>query len=96
MRGAEVLNEQETTKQKVARNAKKTAAKSRPLARSHSVNAAEANAELSLVVPALSRFSSKSRISSKGQITLPMQVRERLGVGSGDEVEFFSMVSAPW
>jgi len=47
------------------------------------------NAEVSLLVPAPSRFSSKSRISSKGQITLPMQVRERLGVGSGDQVEFY-------
>ena len=27
-------------------------------------------------------------ISSKGQIVLPREVRERLGVGQGDEVEF--------
>ncbi len=27
-------------------------------------------------------------ISSKGQLTLPKAVRERLGVGKGDEVEF--------
>ena len=29
-----------------------------------------------------------STISSKGQITLPREVRERLGVGEGDKVEF--------
>jgi AbrB family looped-hinge helix DNA binding protein len=29
-----------------------------------------------------------STISSKGQITLPMEVRQRLGVGEGDKVEF--------
>jgi|SRR5665213_3240321 len=88
MHGAAVLNEQKATKKKVARNAKNTAAKPRPRARSHVLNAAEADAELRLFVPDPSRFSSKSRISSKGQITLPMQVRERLGVGSGDQVEF--------
>jgi AbrB family looped-hinge helix DNA binding protein len=89
MRGAVVLNEQKATKQKAARNAKKTAAKPHTHARLHTGNAAEADAELPLFVPDPSRFSSKSRISSKGQITLPMQVRERLGVGSGDQVEFF-------
>lgn len=30
----------------------------------------------------------KSRISSKGQITLPKRIRELLGVGPGEEVEF--------
>lgn len=35
------------------------------------------------------RVRSRSRISSKGQITLPIQVRDRLGVGTGDQVEFF-------
>ncbi|WP_038056779.1 AbrB/MazE/SpoVT family DNA-binding domain-containing protein [Thermus amyloliquefaciens] len=30
----------------------------------------------------------KSKISSKGQITLPKRVREALGVGPGDEVAF--------
>ena len=29
-----------------------------------------------------------SRITSKGQITLPKEVRLRLGVGPGDEVSF--------
>lgn len=29
-----------------------------------------------------------STISSKGQITLPQEVRQRLGVGEGDKVEF--------
>lgn len=29
-----------------------------------------------------------SSISSKGQITLPLEVRKRLGVTSGDKVEF--------
>jgi len=40
-------------------------------------------------VPFSSRVSSKSRISSKGQLTLPALVRERLGVKAGDAVEFF-------
>lgn len=31
---------------------------------------------------------SKARITSKGQITLPIAVRQRLGVHRGDEVEF--------
>ncbi len=30
----------------------------------------------------------KATISSKGQLTLPKEVRERLGVEKGDEVEF--------
>ena len=29
-----------------------------------------------------------SRISSKGQITVPLEVRKRLGVKAGDRVEF--------
>ena len=29
-----------------------------------------------------------AKITSKGQITLPKQVRDRLGLGPGDEVEF--------
>ena len=29
-----------------------------------------------------------ARITSKGQITLPKEVRTRLGIGPGDEVEF--------
>lgn len=29
-----------------------------------------------------------STISSKGQITIPLEVRERLGVAAGDKVEF--------
>ena len=29
-----------------------------------------------------------ARITSKGQITLPKEVRRRLGIGPGDEVEF--------
>jgi AbrB family looped-hinge helix DNA binding protein len=40
-------------------------------------------------------------ITSKGQITIPKSVRERLGVGSGDRVEFvesadgaFSVIAA--
>ena len=31
---------------------------------------------------------STAKITSKGQITLPKEVRKRLGVGPGDEVEF--------
>jgi AbrB family looped-hinge helix DNA binding protein len=30
----------------------------------------------------------KSKISSKGQITLPIEIRERLGVKEGDSVKF--------
>ena len=30
-----------------------------------------------------------STISSKGQITLPVEIRTRLGVKSGDQVEFY-------
>lgn len=30
-----------------------------------------------------------ARITSKGQITLPVEVRRALGVGEGDQVEFF-------
>ncbi len=29
-----------------------------------------------------------STISSKGQVTVPVEVRRRLGVGAGDKVEF--------
>ena len=29
-----------------------------------------------------------AKITSKGQITLPKEVRRRLGIGPGDEVEF--------
>jgi antitoxin PrlF len=31
---------------------------------------------------------SKSKITAKGQITVPEQVRERLGLHTGDELEF--------
>ena len=30
----------------------------------------------------------QAKITSKGQLTLPKAIRERLGVGAGDEVEF--------
>ncbi len=30
-----------------------------------------------------------STVSSKGQITLPVEIRTRLGVKSGDQVEFY-------
>jgi antitoxin PrlF len=30
----------------------------------------------------------KATITSKGQLTLPKEVRSRLGVGAGDQVEF--------
>jgi AbrB family looped-hinge helix DNA binding protein len=33
-------------------------------------------------------YSASSKISSKGQITLPMEVRKSLGVGAGDRVQF--------
>lgn len=29
-----------------------------------------------------------AKITSKGQITLPKEIRTRLGIGLGDEVEF--------
>jgi antitoxin PrlF len=31
---------------------------------------------------------SKTKITSKGQITVPKQVRERMGLQTGDELEF--------
>lgn len=31
---------------------------------------------------------SKSKVTSKGQITVPKQVRDHLGLRSGDELEF--------
>jgi antitoxin PrlF len=34
------------------------------------------------------RIMATSRVTSKGQITLPLEVRKRLGIGPGDEVEF--------
>jgi len=30
----------------------------------------------------------KTKITSKGQVTIPKDVRERLGLRSGDEIEF--------
>jgi AbrB family looped-hinge helix DNA binding protein len=30
----------------------------------------------------------RSRISSKGQVTVPVEVREQLGLGTGTEIEF--------
>jgi antitoxin PrlF len=30
----------------------------------------------------------KSKVTSKGQITIPVEVRRRLGIKQGDEVEF--------
>ena len=30
----------------------------------------------------------RSKVTSKGQITLPLEVRKRLGIGQGDQVEF--------
>jgi antitoxin PrlF len=30
----------------------------------------------------------KSKLTSKGQITIPLEVRRRLGIKQGDEVEF--------
>ncbi len=30
----------------------------------------------------------RSKITSKGQITIPLEVRKRLGVSEGDQVEF--------
>ena len=33
-------------------------------------------------------MASHAKITSKGQLTIPKSVRERLGVGPGDELEF--------
>lgn len=30
----------------------------------------------------------RAKITSKGQITLPMQIREKLGVDTGDRIDF--------
>lgn len=30
----------------------------------------------------------RSPISSKGQVTIPREIRDRLGVGAGDKIEF--------
>jgi antitoxin PrlF len=32
----------------------------------------------------------RARISSKGQLTIPQEIRERYGLDTGDEVEFIS------
>jgi AbrB family looped-hinge helix DNA binding protein len=32
----------------------------------------------------------RARISSKGQLTIPQEIRERYGLDTGDEVEFLS------
>ncbi|HIJ97602.1 TPA: AbrB/MazE/SpoVT family DNA-binding domain-containing protein [archaeon] len=37
----------------------------------------------------------EARITSKGQITLPKDVRQALGVGTGDEVEFIIYENGP-
>ena len=37
---------------------------------------------------ALEKILAKSKISSKGQITLPIEIRQRLGVKEGDSVKF--------
>ena len=37
-----------------------------------------------------------SKITSKGQITLPKELRTRLGIGPGDEVEFVEENGVFW
>ena len=37
-----------------------------------------------------------AKITSKGQITLPKELRMRLGIGPGDEVEFVEENGAYW
>jgi antitoxin PrlF len=32
----------------------------------------------------------KSRVTSKGQITVPQEIRRRLGIRAGDEIEFIA------
>lgn len=36
-----------------------------------------------------------AKLTSKGQITLPKSVRDKLGVGSGDRVEFIESADEP-
>ena len=36
-----------------------------------------------------------AKLTSKGQITLPKSVRDKLGVGSGDKVEFIESEDEP-
>jgi antitoxin PrlF len=43
---------------------------------------------LSLLQGVVVKMPSSSTISSKGQITVPLEVRKRLGLKAGDRVEF--------
>ena len=38
----------------------------------------------------------RARISSKGQLTIPIEIRERYGLGEGDEVEFIAEEKGPY
>jgi AbrB family looped-hinge helix DNA binding protein len=42
------------------------------------------------------RLLAKARMASKGQITLPKEIRDRLQVGPGDEVEFVEDEHGMW
>ena len=38
----------------------------------------------------------RARLSSKGQITVPQEIRERYGLSEGDEVEFIAEDKGPY
>ena len=38
----------------------------------------------------------RARITSKGQLTIPIEIRERYGLGEGDEVEFIAEEKGPY
>ena len=38
----------------------------------------------------------RARISSKGQLTIPLEIRKRYGLDTGDEVEFISEERGPY
>ena len=38
----------------------------------------------------------RARITSKGQLTIPIEIRERYGLGAGDEVEFVAEEKGPY
>ena len=41
-------------------------------------------------------MNARAKVTSKGQITLPKEVRERLNIKEGDEVEFFEEGGRTW
>ena len=39
------------------------------------------------------RFMSRATITSKGQITIPLSIRQRLGIDVGDRIEFVELTT---